>query len=195
MSPPPERLHLRPLEPADGPRVLAWRNAPDVARHMYGDHAIGEAEHARWLVAAAGAQDRRYWIAEADGVPCGVAHVVGMGAHGRGEWGSYLASPQMRGRGIGAAMEFLVLGWAFETAGLRKLWVEVLAENVDAWKLHLDFGFTREADFRAHVVKGGRARDAIGFGMLAAEWPAAKRRAQARLAARGWADGALTIAP
>ena len=194
MSAPPSRLHLRRLEAADGPRVLGWRNSPEVARFMYGDHTIGAAEHALWMESALARDDRRYWVAEADGEPCGVAHVVGLGAHGWGEWGSYLADPAMRGRGIGAAVEFLILRWAFEVAGLRKLWVEVLADNAHAWRLHEAFGFTREAVLREHVVKGGRPRDAFGFGLLAAEWPAAAARAEKRLSARGWAPGALTIA-
>jgi hypothetical protein len=61
----------------------------------------------------------------------------------------------------------------------------VLAANEGVWRLHEGFGFTREALFRAHVRKGGVFQDVVGLGMLAADWPAARAAAEARLAAKG----------
>jgi RimJ/RimL family protein N-acetyltransferase len=73
----------------------------------------------------------------------------------------------------------------FERLELNRLWCEVLVENEAVWGLHERFGFTREALFRAHVRKAGVFRDVVGLGMLAADWPAAKAAALARLADKG----------
>lgn len=186
-------VHLRMLEAADGPRVLAWRNSDAVAPFMYGDHAITPEEHAAWMAASA-RTDRRRWIVELDREPMGLASISGMDpATGRAEWAFYLAEPAVRGRGVGGAVERLVVGWAFEGRGLRKLWCEVLADNEAVWRMHEAFGFTREALLREHVVKGGSPRDVVGLGLLASEWPPVRARADARLAARGYQAERLTI--
>ncbi len=179
-------VRLRRLAAADGARVLAWRNSPDVAAHMYSDHAIGEAEHALWLDAALGRPDRCYWIVELDAVPVGLANLVHINPEdSRCDWAFYLADLAVRGRGVGAAVEYLVLGHVFEGRGLNKLWCEVLAGNTAVMRLHERFGFTREALFRDHVRKAGVFQDVVGLGLLGREWPKVKATAQVQLA-RTW---------
>lgn len=184
-------VRLRPLERADGPQVLAWRNSPEVARWMYGDHVITDAEHARWLESVMAAQDspspdQFYWIVEVEGAPAGVANLVAIDrANGRAEWAYYLADPAMRGRGVGAAVEFAVLSHVFGPLGLNKLCCEVLAENTAVIALHESFGFRREALFRDHVRKAGARRDVIGLGLLAGDWVEAEPACAERLRAKG----------
>jgi UDP-4-amino-4,6-dideoxy-N-acetyl-beta-L-altrosamine N-acetyltransferase len=172
--------------------VLAWRNGPDVARWMYSDHQIGEAEHARWLDAALDKPDRLYWIIELDGAPVGLANLARIDPDAsRCEWAFYLADPAVRGRGVGAAVEYLVLRHVFETLQLNKLWCEVLADNAGVVRLHERFGFTREAHFRDHVRKGERFCDVVGLGLLAREWPGVRAAAEARLRAVDTGDMSL----
>ena len=186
-------VRLRRLAAADGPRVLAWRNSQEVAAYMYGDHAIAEAEHARWLDAALTRPDRCYWIVELDGAPVGLANLARIDPEAsRCEWAFYLADPAVRGRGVGAAVEYLVLGHVFEARGLNKLWCEVLAGNAAVVRLHERFGFTREALFRDHVRKAGVFHDVVGLGLLRREWPRVKAAAQARLQ-RLWPPERLTL--
>ena len=178
-------VHLRRLGPGDGARVLVWRNSPEVARYMHGDHLIGEAEHAAWLDASLTRGDRRYWVVELDGEPVGLANITGIDRHfSRCEWAFYLAAPATRGRGVGAAVETLVLGYVFETLRLNKLWCEVLADNTAVIRLHERFGFVREALLREHVIKAGSPRDVVGLGLLRPEWLAVKTALSAHLGDR-----------
>ena len=178
-------LRLRLLHAADSDRLLAWRNAPEVAAYMYADHLISRAEHDRWFSAALRAEDRRYWIIEADDAPVGLANLARIDrAASRCEWAYYLGDPATRGKGLGVQVEYLVLRYVFETLALNKLWCEVLVENEAVVKLHRAFGFTQEALFRDHVVKNGGFRDVVGLGLLKREWPAAKAAIEARLARR-----------
>ena len=172
------KVHLRRLAEGDGARVLQWRNSAEVARWMYGDHVITEEEHARWLDVALTRADRRYWIVELDGAPVGLANLAGIDREaGRCDWAFYLADPATRGRGVGATVEWLVLGHVFDDLQLRKLWCEVLADNAGVIRLHERFGFKREARLREHVLKGGVARDVVGLGLLARDWPAVRTSA------------------
>ena len=187
---------FRPMRAEDGARVLAWRNAPEVAAYMYTDHAISAEEHGRWLAGALAAPDRAYWIIEADGAPVGLANLVGIDPVARRcELGHYIAEPAMRGQGVGACVEYILLQHVFGTLKLNKLWCEVLAENEGAWRLHLGFGFQQEARFRDHVWKGGRFQDVLGFGILAGEWAAARGPCDTRLRARGIDPERLMVLP
>lgn len=188
------RIRLRALAASDSARALAWRNSPEVAAYMYGDHAIGQAEHDRWFANVLAAEDRRYWIIERDGAPVGLANLVRIDAHNRRcEWAYYLADPSTRGQGVVSCVEWLVLGYVFERLGLNKLWCEVFVDNEAVWKLHERFGFVREALFRDHVMKAGRFRDVIGLGLLARDWAAARPGCEARLRDKGFDPSDLSI--
>jgi UDP-4-amino-4,6-dideoxy-N-acetyl-beta-L-altrosamine N-acetyltransferase len=173
---------LRPLTADDKDRLFTWRNSPEVAAYMYTDHQIGRDEHDRWFAAIEGDARRVYWIIELDGEPVGLANLYDIDrANGRCAWAYYLASPSVRGRGVGGAVEYQVIERVFGELGLRKLWCEVLASNEAVWKLHQGFGFEIEARFRSHVVKGGEPRDVIGLGLLKEDWLAARDAIRERL--------------
>ena len=188
-------VRLRALTAADSARVLAWRNSPEVAAYMYTDHAISAEEHGRWLAAALASPDRRFWIIEDDGDPVGLANLAGIDrARRRCEWAYYLGEASVRGRGVGAAVEFIVIDHVFSALGLHKLWCEVLIENEAVWRLHESFGFKREAHFRDHVLKAGRFQDVIGLGLLVGDWAQVRDGCAARLASKGYAAADLIMA-
>ena len=187
-------VHLRPVETGDSDRLLDWRNREQVAAYMYTDHQISPDEHARWFAAAMAAPDRRYWIIELDREPVGLANLAGIDpARRRCEWAYYLAETSVRGRGVGAAVELVVIDHVFETLGLHKLWCEVLIENEAVWKLHLSFGFVREALYRDHVWKAGRFQDVVGLGLLADDWAKARPACAERLAQKGYDPSTLSL--
>ena len=186
---------LRPLAPADNGRVHAWRNSAEVAAFMYTDHAISAEEHARWFAGALAAADRRYWIIEDDGAPVGLANLAGIDlARRRCEWAYYLGEASVRGRGVGAAVEFIVLDHVFRAMGLHKLWCEVLIDNAPVWKLHESFGFTREALYRDHVWKQSRFQDVVGLGLLEDDWARVRETCAERLATKGYGARDLVMA-
>lgn len=178
---------LRDLIPDDRRRILDWRNSPEVAAYMYSDHAISQTEHDRWFDGLAGDPRRRFWIIEVNGEPVGLANLADIDrTHRRCAWAYYLASPSVRGMGVGSFVEFQVIEHVFGTLGLDKLWCEVLATNEAVWKLHMLHGFEREALFRRHVIKNGEPVDVIGLGLLAEDWAARRGDMADRLRARGF---------
>lgn len=183
---------LRPLREDDRPRLLAWRNSPQVAAYMYSDHLIRPDEHDRWFDGLAGDGRRRFWVIEVDDVPVGLTNLVDIDSvQGRAVIARYIADPAVRGRGVGGFAEFKVLDHAFSRLGLRKLWSEVLETNAVAWRLHMANGFQREALFRGHVVKNGQPVDVVGLGLLAEEWRALRPAVRQRLIDKGYAAEAL----
>lgn len=188
-------VHLRMMQKSDSARLLEWRNRAEVSAYMYTDHTISADEHKRWFAAAVSAPDRKYWIIELDGQPVGMANLTGINLDRRRcEWAYYLAEPEVRGRGVGAAVEFAVIDHVFNELDLHKLWCEVLLANEAVWKLHLSFGFQREAHYRDHVWKSGRFQDVLGLGLLASDWCGLRADCAARLAQKGYDANSLTLA-
>jgi UDP-4-amino-4,6-dideoxy-N-acetyl-beta-L-altrosamine N-acetyltransferase len=161
---------------------------------MYTDHLISPEEHARWFAAAMTASDRKYWIIELDRQPVGLANLAGIDlSRRRSEWAYYLADPSTRGRGVGAAVELVMIDHVFGRLGLHKLWCEVLIENEAVWKLHESFGFAREALYRDHVFKAGRFQDVVGLGLLEEDWARVRPGCAERLAQKGYNASNLSL--
>jgi len=178
---------LRALAAADKDRLLEWRNQPEIARWMYNDHDIVADEHERWFWAALADDTRRYWIIQMDGRPVGLANLYDLAPRQRKTgWAYYLADPAVRGKGVGAYVEFWVIDHVFRDLGLAKLWCEVLVDNEAVWKLHESFGFQREALFRQHVWRRGEPLDVVGLGLLADDWKRARPVSRQRLEEKGF---------
>jgi len=182
-----QKVDLRPVEASDKERILVWRNSADVRPYMYTDHLISPEEHERWFAGLWGDETRRYWIIELDGKPVGLANLYDIDRRNqRSAWAYYLADPAVRGLGVGSYVEYWVLEYVFEALRFAKLWCEVLVDNEAVWKLHETFGFTVEARFRGHVLKGEARVDVLGLGILAADWRARRPAMAERLRLRGY---------
>lgn len=160
---------LRPMQAQDLERVLAWRNHPEVRRHMYTQRLITLEEHRGWFARASQAPQRHLLIYEQEGEPLGFVNLnVVDTAAGRADWGFYLAPEAPRGSGQGLGK--CTLTYAFTTLNLHKLCGEVLAHNTRSQHFHERLGFRREATHRDHFFYGNTYHDVIGFGLLAEEW-------------------------
>lgn len=180
-------VKMRPPGPADSACMLAWRNMPEIRRWMYTDHVISQDEHDRWFAGAPADPSRRYWIIELDGVPVGLANLADYSpTHRRTAWAYYLADPSVRGKGVGAYVEYFIIEHAFGELALNKLYCEVLIENEAVWKMHEAFGFKREALFRQHIWKDGVATDVVALSLLASDWSMVREASRERLVARGY---------
>ena len=173
-------VDLRPLCTADRDMVREWRNQPHVAAMMYTDHEIGAEEHARWFATTFEDPRKLYYIIEDEGAPIGLAGFTELDGRAA-SWAFYLASEETRGRGLGAQTEFAMLSRAFDLLRLQSLRCEVLALNGAVIALHESFGFRRTGLLKAHALKNGAPEDVVTLEMRAADWPAAKAKAQARL--------------
>ena len=103
----------------------------------------------------------------------------------RCSWAFYLASPAVRGRGVGSFVEYSVLRHVFDDLGLNKLCCEVFAFNEGVIRMHESFGFEREAIYRQHIFKKGKFHDVVALATLAEDWARNRQAIERRLRDKG----------
>jgi len=167
-------------------QVLAWRNDPGVARYMYHSEPISREVHDAWFTRLLLAQDRKGWAILMDDKPVGALFVDNLDMdNGRASWAFYLADPSTRGHGVGSAVEYLVLEYAFTELRLHKLCCEVLSFNQAVVAMHKKFGFVEEGLLREHWLRDGEWLDVHVLAMFDTTWAERRSDFAEKLRARG----------
>ncbi|MBO0356618.1 UDP-4-amino-4,6-dideoxy-N-acetyl-beta-L-altrosamine N-acetyltransferase [Hymenobacter sp. BT186] len=173
---------LRPLLADDLEMVRTWRNSEAVARYMYNDEPITEAQQQAWFASVSQDSSKQYWVITHQGRAIGVANLYAINrTFNSCYWAFYIADQDVRGAGIGAKVEFSVLEYVFETLKLNKLLCEVFVDNDKVITMHEKFGFRRESYFREHIRKNGAYKDVVGLALLRREWSQLREGMRAKI--------------
>lgn len=74
------------------------------------------------------------------------------------------------GQGYGAEALTLLVDHAFRDHGMRRVWLDVLADNERAIRAYKAAGFTEEGRAREHAWHDGCFKDLVFMGVLKGEW-------------------------
>ncbi|MBC8996005.1 MULTISPECIES: UDP-4-amino-4,6-dideoxy-N-acetyl-beta-L-altrosamine N-acetyltransferase [unclassified Pseudomonas] len=163
-------LPLTEADPALQAHVRTLRNQEDVRKFMYTSHEITEQEHANWLASLQDNPRQQVFVVIKDQQAVGIVSLNAINAAQKtADWAFYL-DVGLQGKGLGSVVEFWMLDYAFDVAGLEKLNCEVLAMNSAVVKMHQKFGFEIEGVRRQNVVKNGVRVDVVLLGITKAEW-------------------------
>lgn len=75
-----------------------------------------------------------------------------------------------RGKGFGKEATSLGLRFAFHELGLRRLSLDVIADNLPAIALYQGLGFREEGRLRERIYRDGQTADLIYMGLLRRDW-------------------------
>jgi len=174
-------VELKPLEISHAELVRSWRNNPEISRYMYSDHHISESEHDAWLTSTLADPTSHYWVIRLESEPVGLAGVTTVSSrHSSAEWAFYLASPAVRGKGVGSQVELSVLDFAFEELRLHRLSCAVLSFNEAVIAMHKSFGFVQEGVLRRAIRKSDGWVDVTLLAQLSNEWEENRKRYEDR---------------
>lgn len=155
--------------------VRQWRNSPEVYNYMYSSQNISAEEQKKWFDKIKNEINSKYWIIKYGEKELGLASLQNIDMTLNScYWAFYLGDTSIRGSGIGAKVEYLVLDFVFEKLKLNKLRCEVFVFNDKVIKMHEKFGFRREAYYREHCEKNGKSEDVVGLAILRSEWSVLK---------------------
>ena len=150
--------------------VRTLRNQEDVRKYMYTSHEITESEHQGWLASLKGNNRQMVFVAMSDGQAIGIVSLNSINAVQKtADWAFYLDT-EIQGKGLGSIVEFWMLDYAFNEAGIEKLNCEVLETNPTVIKMHQKFGFELEGVRRKNILKDGSRIDVVLLGITKEEW-------------------------
>lgn len=163
-------VNLHPPDPDDAPRLVEWINRPEMREKLLFTYPIPVHEEREWLAHAGGESTVLLSIRAADD-----ARLLGMIDLREIDWrsrvaglGLFIGDEGERGRGAGAEAVELLVGYAFGTLGLDRVWLEVFDGN-PAERLYRRLGFVEEGRFRRDTWRKGRALDVIFMARLRRE--------------------------
>lgn len=94
-------------------------------------------------------------------------------------------SPPARGTAINSNAKYLLMSYAFEQWGLRRVTIKTDAENIASCKAIEAIGATKEGVLRNHRIrKDGKNRDTVIYSVIEEEWPQVKVKLGERCAAK-----------
>src|SRR5487761_1336088 len=91
-------------------------------------------------------------------------------ANGHGWVAIGIGDESDRGKGFGKEAVRLLQRFAFHELGLRRLSLDVIADNAPALALYRGLGFQEEGRLRERVYRDGRATDLVYMGLLGRDW-------------------------
>lgn len=170
-----EKVILRPIAREDLPRLREFNNDVEVELAGGGDPPMPQTlETLRTRFereAAEPSRGKTDFAIEADGKligQCGLFNVNEVARHA--ELGIAIGDKEYWGRGYGRDAVRVLLDYAFRLRNLRRVWLEVHAENERAIRAYRACGFVEEGRMREHIWLAGRYVDNVYMGVLREEW-------------------------
>lgn len=167
---------LRPYRRSDLPGILSWTNDTETTRYLTEifDQPYTEKNGEDFLNYALSGGSERMMFVMADPVTEEYWGQISLERISRrddtAEVGVVLAKEEHRGKGIGREALSLLLRYAFDTLGLRRVELTVFAENSRARLCYLKAGFIEEGVARQKTWKNGKFHDIVSMAILRDEW-------------------------
>ena len=173
---------LREVKMEDKEIVREWRNRPEVSKYLYTDDYITEEMHEKWFNRILKDPSCRYWIITFKNRGVGAVNICDISERNkRCSWAYYLADPSVRGKGLGALVEYEILHIVFDEMKFNRLCCEVLAFNELVVNTHEHFGFKKEGYFRQHIWKSGEYYDVVSMAILKEDWEEIKPKVEPKI--------------
>lgn len=165
---------LHTLEPSDTERLLGWMNQEELRLTIKLTFPFTEAMERDWIEQprAMPPHDLVFGIVVNDGV----RHIGNVGLHkidflhGTATTGTLIGDRQDRGKGYGFHAKMLLLDYAFNTLGLRKINSAVYDFNAASRRCLEKCGYVQEGLRKAQYLKNGRYIDELQVAVFRDAW-------------------------
>ena len=170
-------IRLRPPKPQDVNARLRLGNTPEI-HHMFGADPtqvpkITRAHAEKWLHAQE--VEPLAWVIEYKRRMIGALRLHSLDYHDRrASLAIGILDPKLLGKGLGSRAMRLVSAHAFDTLGLHRLTLRVVAYNERAIAAYRKVGFVQEGREREAALVGDAWHDDVIMGLLASDLEQAK---------------------
>lgn len=169
-----KRIKLRPVEEADLPRLVEWRNQPEIWASFFNKFPLAHSGQRAWYQGLSEDRNRLLLIIE-DLASHEAAGTVGLDRidpiNRVAEYGNILIGPErFRRQGLAHEATTLILAYGFGRLNLNRIFLHVLEENTQAISLYRKCGFREEGRLRQAFYDEGRYKDVLLMSVLANEF-------------------------
>lgn len=162
-------IFLRLMDWEDTDKIIRWRNSDFVYRNFIYQKPFTRQGHENWIreMIHTGRAVQFIIFRKDTGEPIGSVYLRDIDkTHRKAEYGVFIGEKDALGKGFGTQAAKLMIRYAFETLGLHKLMLRVLAENLPAIRSYENAGFVREAYLKDEVFLEGTYKDVIYMAVL-----------------------------
>ena len=159
-----EKIRLRLMNGQDTDLIVNWRNNPRVRKNFIYQKPFTREGHERWMETMIKSGNGYQFIVcrIEDDTPVGCTYLRDYDReNNKIEYGVFLGSEDMKGKGIGTEILGLTLQFAFETLNVHKVFARAFADNVASVNSFLKGGFEKEAYLKDEVFVNGEYRDIV----------------------------------
>jgi len=151
-------------------KIREIRNQPDIRAAMYTEHEIGVNEHLDWVKNVT--KEPKYLtfaVLNEIQVSIGLWQFTELDTlHKKSNFGWFFDKVE-RG-GLGTAIEYRMIEYAFDVLKLEKINCEVLESMTYVVNLHKKFSFEEEGFRRQNIEKNGKRIGVIMLGLTKPDW-------------------------
>jgi len=173
-----DKVYLRPLEREDAPLLVRWMNDPEVTRTLNIYRPVNLRIEEDFIDKMLQSEhDLALGIVVRD-----TDHLIGAtGLHrmdfknSHSSFGISIGAKAEWGKGYGSEATRLLVGYAFDTLNLNRVWLYVFEHNERGIRTYEKVGFKKEGTLRQDRYQEGRYYDTIVMGMLREEWRPSNR--------------------
>lgn len=155
---------LRPITDADTMNIVRWRNSDHVRKNFIYQTLFTPESHRQWLQekVETGLVEQFIIHSRKAAIDVGSVYLRDIDqTHKRAEFGIFIGEESQMGHGIGSECIRLIVQYGFETLGLHKIFLRVLADNEIARRSYEKAGFMQEAYLKDEVCIRGVYKDLI----------------------------------
>lgn len=164
-----KQVYIRPITEEDTDNIIKWRNSDAVRPYFIYQKPFTREGHLNWLrsMIETGCGYQFIVCRIEDDMPIGCTYLRDYDReHNKIEYGVFLGSEEVKGRGIGAESLALTLQFAFDTLDVHKVFARAFSDNLASIGSFLKGGFEKEAYLKDEVFVNGEYRDIVLLGKI-----------------------------
>jgi RimJ/RimL family protein N-acetyltransferase len=176
------RIHFRPLELEDAPRLATWLNDPENWRTLGRFGPVSRQREREYIEGLYKSADSVVFgiVLSETGELVGCCGLRGIdGPNRSAELGILIGDSAQRNKSFGTEATRLLVRYAFEELNLNRVSLQVFADNARGIAAYGRAGFVEEGRCRQAVYRSGRYHDVLQFAILRDEWAEAATEAVA----------------
>ncbi len=159
-----KNVYLRPITEDDTELIITWRNSDAVRPYFIYQKPFTREGHEKWMetMIKSGLGYQFIVCRNEDDKPVGCTYLRDYDReHNKIEYGVFLGSEDVKGKGIGTEILGLTLEFAFGKLGVHKVFARAFADNAASVGSFLKGGFEKEAYLKDEVCVNGEYRDIV----------------------------------